>query len=214
MNQFSDNLKDELVKALEAAKKAGAKQLVVDVRNNPGGLLDQAIKVTSQFVKDGNVLLQEDAQGRREPFEVEPGGVATDIPIVVLINRGSASAAEIFAGAIQDNQRGQIVGETTFGTGTVLKPFKLDDGSGLLLGTSQWLTPKGRLIRKHGIEPDVEIKLPIGANFVTPVDLKDLTKDELLKSEDTQVLKALELLKAIPEGTVENRVQAESETIN
>ncbi|MFN8455428.1 MAG: S41 family peptidase [Anaerolineae bacterium] len=213
LNQFSDNLKDELVKALEAAEKVGAKQLVVDVRNNPGGLLDQAIKVTSQFVKDGNVLLQEDAQGKREPFAVEPGGVATDIPIVVLINRGSASAAEIFAGAIQDHQRGQIVGETTFGTGTVLKPFKLDDGSGLLLGTSQWLTPEGRLIRKHGIEPDVEVKLPIGANFLTPIELKDLTKEDLLKSEDTQVLKALELLKAIPEGTVD-RVQAESETVN
>lgn len=214
MNQFSDNLETELVKALEAAKQAGAKQLVVDVRNNPGGLLEQAIKVTSQFVKEGNVLLQEDAQGQRKSFEVEPGGVATDIPIVVLINRGSASAAEIFAGAIQDHKRGQIVGETTFGTGTVLKPFKLDDGSGLLLGTSQWLTPKGRLIRKHGIEPDVAVDLPIGADFVTPLNIKDMTKDELLASEDTQVLKALELLKAIPEGTVENRMQAESEAVN
>lgn len=214
MNQFSDNLKDELVKALEAAEKGGAKQLVVDVRNNPGGLLDQAIKVTSQFVKDGNVLLQEDAQGKREPFEVEPDGIATDIPIVVLINRGSASAAEIFAGAIQDHKRGQIVGETTFGTGTVLKPFKLDDGSGLLLGTSQWLTPEGRLIRKQGIEPDVAVDLPIGANLLTPIGLKEMTNEELLKSEDTQVLKALELLKAIPAGTVESRVQTESETVN
>ncbi len=214
MNQFSDNLKDELVKALEAAKKAGAKQLLVDVRNNPGGLLDQAIKVTSQFVKEGNVLLQEDAQGQRQPFKIEPGGIAIDIPMVVLINRGSASAAEIFAGAIQDHQRGQIVGETTFGTGTVLKPFKLDDGSGLLLGTSQWLTPKGRLIRKHGIEPDVEVKLPIGANLTTPLDLKDWTQEDLLKSDDTQVLKALEMLKAIPQGTVESRVQAEPEPAN
>ena len=214
MNQFSDNLETELVKALEAAQQAGAKQLVVDVRNNPGGLLEQAIKVTSQFVKDGNVLLQEDAQGQRKSFGVEPGGMATDIPMIVLINRGSASAAEIFAGAVQDHKRAQIVGETTFGTGTVLKPFKLDDGSGLLLGTSQWLTPEGRLIRKHGIEPDVKVELPIGADFITPLTMKDMTKDELLASEDTQVLKALELLKAIPEGTVENRVQAKSEPVN
>ncbi|MFN8458726.1 MAG: peptidase S41, partial [Anaerolineae bacterium] len=85
--------------------------------------------------------------------------------------------------------------------------------SGLLLGTSQWLTPNGRLIRKHGIEPDVEAKLPIGANFLTPIELKDLTKEKLLKSEDTQVLKALELLKAIPEGTVENRVVTTTETV-
>jgi carboxyl-terminal processing protease len=202
MTQFSANLNDELVKSIDEAKAAGAEQLVVDVRNNPGGLLEQAVRVTSQFLKDGNVLLQEDAQGKRETFEVKPGGIATDIPMVVLINRGSASAAEIFAGAIQDNQRGTVLGETTFGTGTVLQPFELDDGSGLLLGTSQWLTPNGRLIRKHGIEPDVEVDLPVGAIMTTPPALENMTRDELLKSEDIQLLKALESLKAIPEGTV------------
>lgn len=198
MSQFSANLNDELVKAITEAKAAGAISLVIDVRNNPGGLLEQAVKVTSQFVKEGEVLLQEDAQGNREKFPVEPDGIAADIPMVVLINRGSASAAEIFAGAIQDHQRAEVVGQTTFGTGTVLQPFNLDDGSGLLLGTSQWLTPKGRLIRKHGIEPDVTVEIPIGADMLTPLKLKDLTKDKLLQSEDLQMLKALELLKAIP----------------
>jgi carboxyl-terminal processing protease len=202
MTQFSANLEEELTKSINEAKAAGATQFVVDVRNNPGGLLEQAINVTSQFLKDGNVLLQEDAQGNRETFPVKSGGIATDVPIVVLINRGSASAAEIFAGAIQDHKRGAIIGETTFGTGTVLQPFQLDDGSGLLLGTSQWLTPNGRLIRKHGIEPDVAVKLPVGATMMTPPELENLTQPELLKSEDTQLLKALEALKAIPEGTV------------
>jgi carboxyl-terminal processing protease len=135
------------------------------------------------------------------------GGIATDIPMVVLINRGSASAAEIFAGAIQDHKRGTVVGETTFGTGTVLQPFELDGGAGLLLGTSQWLTPNGRLIRKQGIEPDLAVKIPIGADMMTPPELENLTQAELLKSEDTQLLKALELLKAIPEVSVEDESQ-------
>jgi carboxyl-terminal processing protease len=203
MTQFNANLDDELKKAVKEAEAAGATQFVVDVRNNPGGLLEQAVKVTSEFLKDGNVLLQEDAQGKRETFPVKPGGIATDIPIVVLINRGSASAAEIFAGAIQDNKRGPVLGETTFGTGTVLQPFELDDGSGLLLGTSQWLTPQGRLIRKQGIGPDVEVKLPVGATMITPPELENMTQADLLKSEDIQLLKALEQLKAIPEVSVE-----------
>ncbi|HXV44798.1 MAG TPA: S41 family peptidase [Anaerolineae bacterium] len=212
MTQFSANLNDELLAAIKEAEAAGATELVVDVRNNPGGLLEQAVKVTSQFLKSGNVLLQEDAQGGRETFPVKAGGVATDIPVVVLINRGSASAAEIFAGAIQDHKRGQVVGETTFGTGTVLQPFELDGGAGLLLGTSQWLTPNGRLIRKQGIEPDVQVDVPIGADLITPPDLENMNQAELLQSEDTQLLKALELLKAIPEVSTQPETQPELDT--
>jgi carboxyl-terminal processing protease len=162
-------------------------------------LLDQAVKVTSQFLKQGNVLLQEDAAGRREAYPVKPGGVVTDLPLVVLVNRGTASSAEIFAGAIQDHQRGPVVGETTFGTGTVLKPYELDGGSVLLLGTSQWLTPNGRLIRKQGIEPDIVVEIPIGANLLSPEEVKTLTQAELLKGEDAQLLKALELLGEAPQ---------------
>ena len=199
LNQFSANLNEELVEAVQSAEAGGATGLVVDVRNNPGGLLVQAIEVTSQFLEAGNVLLQEDADGNRESFPVEPNGVATDIPMVVLINRGSASSSEIFAGAIQDQQRGQVVGETTFGTGTVLRPFELEDGSALLLGTSQWLTPNGRLIRKQGIEPDVIVDMPIGADLLSPLELREATVSSLLESEDVQLLKALELLEALPE---------------
>jgi carboxyl-terminal processing protease len=210
LNQFSANLNDELVAALDAAEAAGATRLVVDVRNNPGGLLVQAIEVTSQFLQEGNVLLQEDADGNRESFPVEANGVATDIPMVVLINRGSASSSEIFAGAIQDQQRGQVVGETTFGTGTVLRPFDLEDGSALLLGTSQWLTPNGRLIRKQGIEPDVIVDMPIGADLLSPLELREATVSNLLESEDAQLLKALELLEALPE--LQTSVEGQSQT--
>ena len=198
LSQFSANAEEELVAALREVQAAGATGLIVDVRNNPGGLLDQAIRVTSQFLKDGNVLQQEDAQGERKPYPVKPGGLATEIPMAVLINQGSASSAEIFAGAIQDHGRGPLIGETTFGTGTVLQPFVLEDGSGLMLGTSQWLTANGRLIRKQGIEPDVAVELPVGTEFLQPREAKDLTVSELLQSQDIQLLKALELLGALP----------------
>lgn len=200
LSQFSANANDEITKAIKGAEDAGAEALIVDIRNNPGGLLDQAIRVTSQFLKDGNVLQQEDAQGNRKPYPVKEGGLATDIPMVVLINRGSASSSEIFAGAIQDHDRGPLVGETTFGTGTVLEPFTLDDGSGLMLGTSQWLTANGRLIRKQGIEPDVVVEMPMGTDLLSPGQVEEMTPDDLLGSEDAQLLKALELLGAVPEG--------------
>ncbi|MFC2046342.1 S41 family peptidase [Chloroflexota bacterium] len=199
LNQFSANANGELETTLREAKAAGATGLVLDVRNNPGGLLEQAVRVTSQFLSDGNVLQQEDAHGNRRAYPVLPGGLAPEVPMIVLTNQGTASSAEIFAGAMQDHLRGQVVGETTFGTGTVLQPFDLEDGSGLMLGTSQWLTANGRLIRKQGIEPNVVVELPISADLLHPRDLEDLTAEELLETEDIQLLKALELLNALPD---------------
>jgi len=213
MTQFSANLNDEVVAAVAEARAAGATALVLDVRNNPGGLLQQAIDVSSQFLTDGNVLLQQDADGARVPYAVKPDGVATDLPLVVLINRGSASSAEIFAGAMQDHKRGVVIGETTFGTGTVLRPFTLNDGSAILLGTSQWLTPHGRLIRKHGIDPDVVVELPAGTNLLSPLELKEMTLAEVLTSEDEQLLKALEVLDALPQSDVDIYLPIESELI-
>lgn len=207
LNQFSATAKSELVTALKAAEEAGAESLVFDVRNNPGGLLQQAIGVTSQFLQSGNVLQEEDANGNRRPFRVERGGVATEIPMVVLINPGSASSAEIFAGAIQDHQRGQLIGETTFGTGTVLQTFNLDDGSALLLGTSQWLTADGRLIRKQGITPDVAVELPADGEFLTPMLVKELTAEEVAASGDAQLLAGLKALDALPVTTAQANQQ-------
>ncbi|MFQ5614603.1 MAG: S41 family peptidase [Anaerolineae bacterium] len=197
--RFSADLDEEVIAAINEAKASGATALIVDVRDNPGGLLQQAIAVTSQFLSDGAVVLEENADGQRRAFPVIKGGIATDLPLVVLTNRGTASSSEIFAGAIQDHERGLVVGETTFGTGTVLQPFRLEDGSVLLLGTSQWLTPNGRLIRKLGLEPDVPLALPDGARALSPVQLETLTIADLLNSEDAQLLKALELLGALPD---------------
>jgi carboxyl-terminal processing protease len=211
MSQFNANLDDNVIEAVKQAQAAGATQLVLDIRNNPGGLLDQAVRVTSEFLTEGNVLLQEDADGNREAFPVRKGGVATRLPLVVLINRGSASSSEIFAGAIQDHKRGLVVGETTFGTGTVLRPFDLDDGSALLLGTSQWLTPNGRLIRKQGIGPDITVELSLVADLISPSDLETMTVSDLLASEDTQLLKALELLGSLPQEDLGDTGEVEPE---
>lgn len=198
LSQFSAQAKDEIVAAVTGAKVAGATGLVVDVRNNPGGLLDQAISVTSQFLPGGNVLLEEDAEGNRTAYAVEAGGQATDLPLVVLVNPGTASSSEIFAGAVQDQQRGQVVGETTFGTGTVLQPYTLQDGSELLLGVKQWLTPNGRLIRNQGIQPDEVVELPLGSDLLTPLVFRDMSLEAIRTSQDTQLQKALELLGALP----------------
>ena len=127
--------------------------------------------------------------------------MATDLPLVVLINQGTASAAEIVSGALQDQGRSQLIGKTTFGTGTVLNQFELDDGSALLLATRQWLTPKGRVIWHHGIEPDVTVELPPNASLVTPSRLKNMTPAELQAAQDTQLQKALEALNATPNAT-------------
>lgn len=200
LSQFSANAAPNLIQSVEEAREAGATALIVDVRNNPGGLLEQAIRVTSQFLEEGNVLLEEDAQGNRKAYEVERGGVVTDLPVVVLINGGSASSAEIFAGALQDHGRAQLVGETTFGTGTVLQPYILADNSALLLGTRQWLTPDGRLIRNQGIDPDIVVDLPIEANLLAPSDMEQMTLEEIAASEDLQLGTAIELL--VPSFTI------------
>lgn len=201
LSQFSANATESIQEAVNEAKAAGADAMILDVRNNPGGLLEQAINVSSQFLESGNVLQEEDAHGNRREFKVRSGGVAADIPLVVLINEGSASSAEILAGAIQDHERGKLIGETTFGTGTVLQPYTLKDGSAIMLGTKQWLTADGRLIRKQGIEPDILLDLPIEADLLSPDEVEEMTLEELLQSEDEQLIKALEELNAIPAQT-------------
>jgi carboxyl-terminal processing protease len=194
LSQFSASANDEVVQAITEAKAQGATGLIIDVRGNPGGLLRQAVAVSSQFLSEGNVLVETDANGNRETFPVNEGGIAPDIPLVVLVDAGSASSSEIFAGALQDHKRGFVVGETTFGTGTVLTPYTLSDGSVLMLGTAEWLTADGRSIRKQGIVPDVAVRLPFDARPLSPEEIEYLTEDALSRSGDLQLLKAIDLL--------------------
>lgn len=191
---FSDGVTEGLKKALTEIKAQNLTGVVLDLRNNPGGLLNEAIGTTSQFVGSGDVLLEKDAQGNTEEVKVLPGGLATDLPIAVLINYGSASASEIVAGALQDAGRAKLIGETTFGTGTVLNTFGMSDGSALLLATREWLTPKGRVIWHTGIKPDDKVSLPTGAAPVTPAQLKTMSADEYKASQDVQLQQAVDWL--------------------
>ncbi len=168
--------------------------VLLDLRSNPGGLLDEAVDVASQFLTAGNVLLAKDATGKVEPVPVTKGGVATNLPVVVLVNEGSASAAEIVAGALQDARRTRLVGETTFGTGTVLQRFRLSDGSALLLAVEEWLTPNGRSFWHKGLTPDVAVSLPPEVNPLLPAAEHGMTAEQLRHCQDKQLLTALRLL--------------------
>lgn len=193
---FGNNADEQLRDAIAQARQEGAKGLILDVRGNPGGLKDQAVKVTSEFLKsDQVVFIEKDARGKMKPVSVEPGGVAQDIPLCLLINDGTASSAEILAGALQDYQRGKLIGERTVGTGTVLREFKLSDGSAVLLAVDQWLTPKERQIWHKGITPDIKVEMPTGASILLPESGTKLSAKTLSDSKDAQLLKAIEVLK-------------------
>jgi carboxyl-terminal processing protease len=191
---FSKGVTDDLKQALSEIQQEGLVGIIFDLRSNPGGLLSEAIGTASQFLQGGNVLLEKDAQGKISPVAVVKGGLAPDLPLVVLIDAGSASAAEIVAGALQDAGRAKLVGETTFGTGTVLNEFSLSDGSALLLATEEWLTPNGRTIWHQGIAPDVQVTLEQGASPLLPEAEEGMTPEQVQNSGDDQLLRALELL--------------------
>ena len=191
---FSQGVTQDLQAALTAIQQQELTAIILDLRNDPGGLLDEGVGAASQFLRSGNVLLEKDVQGHVQPVPVQPDGVALDIPMTVLINGGTASAAEIVAGALQDARRATVVGETTFGTGTVLDEFHLSDGSALLLATQEWLTPNGRAIWHQGLPPDVAVTLPANADPLFPLAEQQMTSAQLSSSGDAQLLKALELL--------------------
>ncbi len=192
---FSSGVGDDLKKAIAAIKQDGTYTgIVLDLRNNPGGLLSESVAVTSQFITSGNVLLEKDAQGKVTPVPVDTSMQATNLPMVVLINNGTASASEIVSGALQDANRAKLVGETTYGTGTVLNQFGLSDGSAILLATQEWLTPNGRVIWHKGITADVAVTLPQSATPLLPSGMESMSPDEVRASGDVQLIKAIQLL--------------------
>ncbi len=193
---FSSGVTRDLRQALSDMKKQGITGVILDLRSDPGGLLNEAEGVASQFLASGDVLEEQDAQGNISHDPVQPGGLATKMPVVVLIDHGTASAAEIVAAALQDGGRAQLIGETTFGTGTVLQQFPLPDGSALLIATKEWLTPKGRVIWRQGVSPDTAVELAADARPLVPETERTLSAADVQGSQDAQLLKALELLGA------------------
>ena len=179
---FTGTTNDDLATAIERFERSKGLGMVVDLRYNPGGLVSSVVDVTSQFIDEGLVLYQIDARGDRRDWNLTPGGLALEIPVVVLVNEFSASASEVFAGAIMDHGRAEVIGATTFGKGSVNKLWPLSDGSGVNFTTARWFTPNGTLIEGEGIVPDV---------------LQDASEDE---SEDLQLDRAIEALQELIAG--------------
>src|SRR5215210_1359271 len=195
LSSFSDDSAKELQNAFEEAKAAVARRFILDLRNNPGGRLDQAVQMAGYFLEPESVVyIRKKASGEREEITVGGDPESTQAPLAVLVDGGSASSAEILAGALRDNDRAPVVGETTFGTGTVLSEFVLKDGSSILLGVAEWLTPDGDFIRETGIEPDVRVPLASGTQPLTPSEARGLSREEILK-RDAQLARAFENLK-------------------
>jgi carboxyl-terminal processing protease len=158
--EFSATAREVLEKNLEDLLNQNPDGIVLDLRQNPGGWLDQAIDVADLFLGDKLVAVERFSDGRERQFEADAGDVGEDVPLVVLVDGGSASASEIVAGALQDQDRAILVGTTTFGKGSVQRPFKLSDGSELRVTIARWFTPDDQPIHNHGLMPDIEVPWP------------------------------------------------------
>lgn len=163
LNEFNSQAPRQLRAALLDLLAENPRGLILDLRDDPGGLVTAAIDVGSEFIAEGVIMSERDKDGEKD-HEAQGGGLATEIPLVVLVNGGSASASEIVAGAIQDYGRGILIGERTVGKGSVQVQYELSDGSGLRITTAHWFTPHGRLIEGEGLIPDVEV-------YITDEDL-------------------------------------------
>ncbi len=159
LNSFTASSGDEVKAALSGLLEQHPRALILDLRNNPGGLLQAAVDVSSQFLKDGVVLYEKRRDGDPVPLNAKPGGVATDLPLVVLVNQGSASASEIVAGALQDRGRAVLVGEHTFGKDSVQNIHRLSDDSSVRVTFARWYTPNRQDIHQKGLTPDVAVAL-------------------------------------------------------
>ena len=178
---FSSRTGDEIVSALKDMLTRGARGIVFDLRDNPGGGVDSAVTVASQFLKEGTVLYALDSEGKKVTWDVEPGGLAIDLPLAVLVNGNSASASEVVAGALQDYSRGLLIGTKTFGKGSVDHFRELSDGSAIYITIGHWYTPKGRQIEGQGLTPDVVV---------------ERTEQDVQEGKDPQLDQAIEYIKS------------------
>jgi carboxyl-terminal processing protease len=184
---FSDNSQTKFHAALQADLKAGKKRIVLDLRGDPGGYVTAARSIASEFIKSGTIFWEEDADGTQTATPATGDGIATDesIKLVVLVDKGSASASEIVAGALQDTKRATVVGETSFGKGTVQQWIQLQNGSALKLTIAKWLTPDKHWIHHVGIIPDVPVATPTDAS---PTNDPALDKAVELLTKDAAAL--------------------------
>ncbi len=181
LSQFNANAVTELAQAISILEKKGASAYILDLRNNPGGLLQAGIEISRLWLESGTIVYTANRQGIQGTYEAF-GPALTKDPLVILVNQGTASASEILAGALQDNHRGQLVGETTFGKGLIQSLFELSDGSGLAVTIAKYETPNHRDINKLGIKPDQIIPQPA------------INREQIGTKADVQYQGAIELL--------------------
>jgi carboxyl-terminal processing protease len=178
---FGEQTPGDLRQALRDLLSENPRGLILDLRGNPGGFLQTAVEVSSEFIQEGVILYERFGDGTEQEYEARSGGLATEIPLVVLINQGSASASEIVAGAIQDYERGILVGEATFGKGSVQQWIPLSDNQGAVRVTiARWFTPDRQAFSGEGLQPDVEISV---------------TEEDIENEADPQLDRAVELLR-------------------
>lgn len=181
LTNFYPETAEELRAVVKTATDNGAEGLILDVRDNPGGLLSSVVDIAELFLKDGIVLYQVDGAGKRTNWNVQDPGEFGDLPMVILANQFSASASEVLAGAMQDHERARLIGETTFGKGSVNILRPLSNGGGMFITTSRWYTPLGRLIQDVGLEPDIEV------TAVDPRDRDVIQLERALEELERQV---------------------------
>lgn len=178
LSRFGERTNDEWEARVSEIVSKKADAVILDVRNNPGGFLEGAVYIASEFLDGGNVVLEQNGEGVKTAFKVSRAGRLYNTALEVLINKGSASASEIVAGALQDRKRAKLVGEKSFGKGTIQEAEDLAQGTGIHITVAKWLTPKGRWVNDtQGLEPDVKIE-----------------NDSLDQTKDAQMDKAMELL--------------------
>ena len=185
ITQFEEVTSGQFEDKLIQAKEEGMQGLIIDLRGNPGGTLSSVVKISRMLLPEGLVVYMEDKNGEREEYSCD-GKHELDVPLVVLVNENSASAAEILAGAVKDYEMGTIVGTKTFGKGIVQKVFGITDGSGVKLTISHYYTPKGNDIHEVGIEPDEEVELDVEAYVKDGSDnqldrAKEILSEEIAK---------------------------------
>ena len=185
IQQFTDQTVPDLSTAIQNVKDKGYKGLILDLRNNPGGGLDATVKVADMFLDGGTVLTSVDRDGNKTEYDAQPG-VDLNLPVVVLVNKNSASGSEVLAGALQDRGRAKLIGQQTFGKGSVNHLRQLSNGGALYVTIARWLTPNGTLIEGVGLTPDIKL---------------DPTKEEIQGLPGPQLFTAIDLLRSEIDGT-------------
>lgn len=187
LSRFGERTNDEWNQVVSDLLSQNAASIILDLRNNPGGFLESAVFIGSEFLQGGDIVLQENNEGVRTPFKVNREGKLYNIPVEVLINKGSASASEIVAGALQDRKRAKLIGEKSFGKGTIQEAQDLEKGTGIHITVAKWLTPNGRWVNElGGLDPDVVVESP-------KVDANNEDTSSADATKDPQMDRALDL---------------------